>query len=62
MSKTRYAADDAAAIKARMEEIQQERMQAILGKPIEETKTEYAYLGEAASGWPFTAFDDLPTA
>jgi hypothetical protein len=57
-------ADDAAAIKARMEEIQQERMQAIMGKPIEETQT--IILDAADITW--TTFsgtgylDDLPTA
>jgi len=35
---TKYHADDAPAIKRRMEEIQAERMRAIMGKPIEETK------------------------
>lgn len=54
-------ADDAAAIKARLEEIQQERMQAIMGKPIEETK---ALVFEAADiTWTaFSGYDDLPTA
>lgn len=55
-------ADDAESIRRRMEEIQAERMQHLMGKPIEETEAEaaHAYLGEAATGWPFTAFDDLP--
>lgn len=36
---TTKIADDSAAIKKRMEEIQLERMQAIMGVPIEETET-----------------------
>lgn len=59
-------ADDAAAIKARMEEIQRERMQAIMGKPnattvaaLEEAE---AGLGEVYHTWGYFATDDLPTA
>lgn len=61
-------ADDAAAIKARLEEIQQERMQAIMGKPIEETQVfDAADIVWTATGgcnptWGYFATDDLPTA
>ena len=55
-----YAADDFEAIRRREEEIKAERNLILTGTTAE-TK-EHVWVGEAAIGWPFTAYDDLPTA
>ena len=53
-----YLADDTAAINARMEEIRAEKRLAQTGSSAPTTEK----VGEYAIGWPYTAYDDLPTA
>lgn len=52
--------DDYEAIRRRQEEIKANESLARTGSTVEETKS--VWVGEAAAGWPFTAYDDLPTA
>lgn len=53
-------ADDSQSIAQRLKEIEAEKMQRIMGTPLEEAKEPevvWSYMGEAAIGWPFTAYD-----
>ncbi len=57
---TRYRADEYAEIARIMKENEAERLKNLMGQPLEETKEPeavWSYCGEAAIGWPFTAYD-----
>lgn len=55
---TDYAVDDHESIRRRMEELKAERDLALTGSSApQEPEQAWSYMGEAAVGWPYTAYD-----